>query len=198
MFRVLLCIIFIKLFSSSVLAFPNEPDGFRQYKWGMSKEKVVKILNQDVIKDNHFDFSFDKESGIAIKLSSPVISHHYIYNDIYKEVGVVSAVFFDNKLSQFTLIINDYGHLGPYADKENFKNEMVKLYGEPVIEEMSCDKQAYIWRGDTSTMKLWISPASRYLDKEAELVLNIEASWLESARENRSRERDEDKTYQGW
>lgn len=52
--------------------------------------------------------------------------------------------------------------------------------------------------GDTSTMKLWISPASRYLDKEAELVLNIEASWLESARENRSRERDEDKTYQGW
>ena len=63
---------------------------------------------------------------------------------------------------------------------------------------MSCDKQAYIWRGDTSTMKLWISPASRYLDKEAELVLNIEASWLESARENRSRERDEDKTYQGW
>lgn len=66
MFRVLLCIIFIQLFSSSVLAFPNEPDGFRQYKWGMSKEKVVKILNQDVIKDNHFDFSFDKESGIAI------------------------------------------------------------------------------------------------------------------------------------
>lgn len=198
MFRVLLLIIFIQLFSSSVFAFPNEPDGFRQYKWGMSKEKVANILNKDVIKDNPFDTAFDKESSIVIKLSSPVISHHYIYNDIYKEVGVVSADFFDNKLSQFTLIINDYGHIGPYADKEKFKNEMVKLYGEPIIEEMFCDKKAYIWRGDTSTMKLWILPPSSYLDKDAELVLNIEASWLESARENRARERNKDKTYQGW
>lgn len=198
MFRVLLLIIFMQLFSSSVFAFPNESDGFRQYKWGMSKEKVVKILNQDVIKDYPSDYSFDKESSIAIKLSSPLVSNHYIYNDIYKEAGVVSASFFDNQLSQFTLIINNYRYLDPYADKENFKNEMAKLYGKPIIEEMSCDKQAYIWRGDTSTMKLWIFPASSYLDKEAELVLNIEASWLESARENRARERNKDKTYQGW
>ena len=77
MFRVLLCIIFIQLFSSSVLAFPNEPDGFRQYKWGMSKEKVVKILNQDVIKDNRFDFSFDKESGIAIKRCLAINKHTF-------------------------------------------------------------------------------------------------------------------------
>ena len=198
MFKVLLLIIFMQLFSNSVFAFPNEPDGFRQYKWGMSKGEVVKILNQDVIKDNPFDYSFDKESSITIKLSSPIISNHYIYDDIYKEGGVVSASFFDNQLSQFTLIINNYRYLGPYADKENFKNEMVKLYGEPIIEENPCDKQAYIWRGETSTMRLWVHPASRDLDQEAELVLNIEASWLESARENRLHERNKDKTYQGW
>ena len=75
---------------------------------------------------------------------------------------------------------------------------MVELYGEPLIEKMPFDKNAYVWRGDNTTLRLWIMPGSTALKTEATLILNIEASWLEAARENRRRERTKDKTYQGW
>ena len=198
MFRLLILVLIMQMFCSSVFAFPNEPNGFRQYKWGMTKDKMIEVLNGDILRETPFDMPFDKENSVGVKLKSPGISGHFIYNSIYNETGRVSVSFFANKLSQVTLEIKDYDRLGPYIDKNKFKNKMVELYGEPLIEKMPFDKNAYVWRGDNTTLRLWIMPGSTALKTEASLILNIEASWLEAARENRRRERTKDKTYQGW
>lgn len=39
----------LMVITGSVFAFPNEPDGFRQYKWGMNESEVVSRLENDIV-----------------------------------------------------------------------------------------------------------------------------------------------------
>ena len=39
----------LMVITGSVFAFPNEPGGFRQYKWGMNESEVVSRLENDIV-----------------------------------------------------------------------------------------------------------------------------------------------------
>ena len=139
-------IITIMIFSNVALAFPNEPNGFQDYKWGMSIKDCLNVAqkNKDIFKlyFNNEIINKCRMSNIKrYKVQFSGVRLKYLKNISYQ----TSFIFVDDKLEsifisfntknihdgrEFKKFINQmkenlqvhYGHPTEFKDEKNIKS----------------------------------------------------------------------------
>lgn len=186
----------IVVITGSVLAFPNEPDGFRQYKWGMHENEVASRLGNDMLGKPSLIL---KKKSIPIKLANSYISGAMISHD---RLGLGCAMFwfFDGMLSNVTLhLVNPILNNDVYELRELVKKNIVKLYGPPDImpPPSGKDKIAYVWKGKVTSIRLWILDDKTVYDSP-QLLLNIYSTSLDKVEKEYLDALGRNKELQGW
>ena len=137
--------------SSTAFAFQNEPNGFRDFKFGMTLEQVRKIAGKDSLipipHDGPVIVPMDREqNAYYMKLTPPMISN-------VKTDEMATIAFFKNQLMSIEITI--HGDKDRYSPKEILKkfddlnSSMQLLYGTPEI-----DGFARTWYGSDVKIEL--------------------------------------------
>ena len=143
------------LFCNTSFAFQNEPDGFRNLKFGMSFKQVQKIVGKDAlveIKSNNPDplkigqDTVDK--SYYLKLNPSMISN--VKTD---ETAIIS--FFKDRLSYVEIMLHGDGDkYSTYELTDKFlklEKSMKLLYGMPEI-----DGHSRTWNGLHTNIELYL------------------------------------------
>ncbi len=114
--------------NATVFAYQNEPDGFRQYKWGMSVQKVMAVADRDKIIYNNKTFHPDKH-----------FTHYELYPHKSNIGGLnfvvpISLSFYNNKLYSVKIIMFEYLPKDKallISGRTSLRRLFSSLYGEP-------------------------------------------------------------------
>lgn len=134
------------------LAYPNEPDGFRNIKWGedISKMETFKKVKK-TLSDQSLTLSYLSDN-VYIKKNEPLS-----FGDV--KVKTMRWHEYDKKL--VAVVIED----DSYATFLTLKNALIHKYGTPhetkePVEFSDGQKkgiESYIWKGNKTNINLWHS-----------------------------------------
>jgi hypothetical protein len=190
----LLCVAFI-FYSNIAFSFSNEPDGFRQYKWGMGIEEIEKVKKNDRIQRVPKNVSYDGEGVTTynIFLKDKKISGESIDN-------FIMISLYNNKLynvcTGFDLMANS---INQSKIRESRFTRLTKamhiLYGKEsnhtFIEKNKAEE--YIWKGKKVRMSLSTSK-----DEFDETLLIIKYLPIEKEIQEKQKKAYLEKIAKGW
>jgi hypothetical protein len=128
------------------LAFPNEPDGFRDLKWGDAPTKYMdfylQMVGENIDKGNIYKRKNDKKSIGSVEFYDIEYTFNLRSNQLYKIEATCSELN-DVKLNR------DYNIL---------KTILVERYGEPTrtLEKWLC------WEGDKTNIYIYYNSEKGY------------------------------------
>lgn len=191
------------LFSNTVFAFPNEPEGFRELKWGDSVKILFKHYPNATLEKTFIPSKTTEDNNVFTVYKSILKNKKLSGLDLNKEADLI---FCNDK---FIGIMLESTIIQPYADfsniYSNFFENMTYLFGPPTEQktESNLSKTFYkiqnIWSSNISKIQVNTSMiVSPYKQKHTIKILIFQQKFFDIFINGELNAIQEEIRNQGW